>query len=62
LIAPKSATCRTSDKIERLICTEKRLRSTWGPKKIRQVLMTKHGVEAEVFPCLDARFMVRISP
>ena len=44
--APKSVTCRTSDKVERLICTEKRLRSTWGPKKIRQVLMTKHGVES----------------
>ena len=41
--APKSTTCRTSDEVERLICTEKRLRSTWGPKKIRQVLMTKHG-------------------
>lgn len=43
--APKSVTCRTSDEIERLICTEKRLRSTWGPKKIQQILMTKHGVE-----------------
>jgi transposase InsO family protein len=26
--APKTVTCRTSDEIERLICTEKRLRST----------------------------------
>jgi transposase-like protein len=44
--APKSVTCRTSDEIERLICTEKRLRSTWGPKKIRQIFMTKHGLES----------------
>ena len=44
--APKSVTCRTSDEVERLICTEKRLRSTWGPKKIRQILTTKHGLES----------------
>lgn len=44
--APKSVTSRTSAEIERLICTEKRLRSTWGPKKIHQVLMTKHGIES----------------
>ena len=44
--APKFVTCRTSDEIERLICTEKRLRSTWGPKKIQQILMTKHSVES----------------
>lgn len=44
--APKSVTCRTSEEVERLICTEKRLRSTWGPKKIQQILMTKHGLES----------------
>ena len=44
--APKSVTCRTSDEVERLICTEKRLRSTWGPKEIRQILTTKHGLES----------------
>ena len=44
--APKSVTCRTTDEVERLICTEKRLRSTWGPKKIQQILMTKHGLES----------------
>jgi hypothetical protein len=38
--------CRTSDVVERLICTEKRLRSTWGPKKIQQILMTQHGLES----------------
>lgn len=44
--APKSVTCRTAREVERLICTEKRLHSTWGPKKIHQVLMTKHGLES----------------
>jgi len=44
--APKSVTCRTSDEIERLICTEKRHRPTWGPKKIQRILTTKHGLEA----------------
>jgi putative transposase len=44
--APKTVTCRTSDEVERLICTEKRLRSTWGPKKIQQILMTKHGLQS----------------
>ena len=44
--ALKSVTCRNSDEVERLICTEKRLRSTWGPKKIRQILTTKHGLES----------------
>ena len=44
--APKSVTCRTTHEVERLICTEKRLHSTWGPKKIQQVLLTKHGLES----------------
>ena len=44
--APKSVTCRTTHEVERLICTEKRLHSTWGPKKIHQVLLTKHGLES----------------
>ncbi len=43
--APKSVTCRTSDEVERLICGEKRLHPTWGPKKIQRVLHTKHGLE-----------------
>ena len=29
--APKSVTCRTTHEVERLICTEKRLHSSWGP-------------------------------
>jgi putative transposase len=44
--APISVSCRTSDEIERLICTEKRHRPTWGPKKIQRILTTKHGLEA----------------
>ena len=44
--APKSVTCRTTHEVERLICTEKRLHSTWGPKKLQQVLRTKHGLES----------------
>lgn len=43
--APKSVTGRTSQEVERLICGEKRLHPTWGPKKIRRVLATKHGLE-----------------
>ena len=43
--APLSVTCRTPVEVERLIVAEKRLHSTWGPKKIRRVLETKHGVE-----------------
>ena len=31
--APKSVTCRTAREVERLICTEKRLHSSWGPGK-----------------------------
>jgi hypothetical protein len=42
--APRSVTCRTSDEVECLICTEKRRRSTWGLKKIRPVLMIKHWI------------------
>jgi transposase InsO family protein len=43
--APLSVTCRTPAAVERLIVAEKRLHPTWGPKKIRRVLETKHGVE-----------------
>ena len=43
--APLTVTCRTPAAIERLIVAEKRLHPTWGPKKIRRVLETKHGVE-----------------
>lgn len=44
--APLSVTCRTSTDVERLIVAEKRLHPTWGPKKIRRVLETKHGLES----------------
>lgn len=43
--APKSVTNRTAESIQRLIVSEKRLHPTWGPKKIRRVLNSKHGVE-----------------
>jgi transposase InsO family protein len=43
--APHSVTNRTSEEVERLIVSEKRLHLTWGPKKIQRVLMTKHGLE-----------------
>ena len=43
--APLSVTCRPPVEVERLIVSEKRLHPTCGPKKIRRVLETKHGVE-----------------
>jgi putative transposase len=43
--APKSVANRTTEKVERLICAEKRKHPTWGPKKIRRRLETKHGLE-----------------
>ncbi len=44
--APKSAAGRTPDEIERLIVGERRLHPTWGAKKIRRILETKHGLES----------------
>ena len=44
--APKSVTGRTADDVERLIVCERRLHPTWGPKKIRWALETKHGLES----------------
>lgn len=43
--APREVSGRTCAAVEELIVREKRLRSTWGPKKIRRVLETKHGVK-----------------
>ena len=43
--APKSVANRTAEEVERLICGEKRLHPTWGPKKIHRILTTKHGLE-----------------
>ena len=37
---------RTDTEVEALILTERRLHRTWGPKKLRVVLETKHGLEA----------------
>lgn len=36
---------RTDEDIEALIVAERRLHRTWGPKKLRNVLERKHGVE-----------------
>jgi putative transposase len=44
--APKNAAGRTADDVERLIVCERRLHPTWGPKKIRWALETKHGLES----------------
>lgn len=37
---------RTEEAIEALVLAERRLHRTWGPKKIQDVLLKKHGVEA----------------
>jgi transposase InsO family protein len=44
--APKSCSHRTSDEIARLICSEKRKHKTWGPKKIQELLIVKHGIDS----------------
>jgi transposase InsO family protein len=43
--APKTVPARTDPSIERLIIKERRRKKTWGPKKIRQRLITQHGIE-----------------
>ena len=43
--APKRVESRTAVKVERLIVAEKVRHLTWGPKKIRQILKTRHGLE-----------------
>jgi transposase InsO family protein len=44
--APHSVPLRTSEAIERIVISERRLHPTWGPKKIRAVLERKHSLEA----------------
>jgi len=44
--APKRRPGRTSDAIEQLIVAERRRHPTWGPKKIRHRLQTRHGIES----------------
>jgi transposase InsO family protein len=44
--APRTNPGKTSSEIERLIVTERRNRPTWGPKKIRRILTTKHGIKS----------------
>lgn len=42
---PHFNAAKTSTEIERIIIKEKRLRPTWGPKKIHKILSVKHGIE-----------------
>lgn len=44
--APKSVAQRTGGDVERLIVAERRLHPTWGAKKIRAVLESKHGMSS----------------
>jgi transposase len=37
---------RTDEAVESLILAERRLHRTWGPKKIQDILLKKHGVES----------------
>ena len=37
---------RTAEAVKQLILLERRRRMTWGPKKLLDLLVTKHGVEA----------------
>jgi transposase InsO family protein len=43
---PHSFPQRTADAIEQLVLAERRLHRTWGPKKLQDILLKKHGVEA----------------
>ena len=36
---------RTSESLERVVVSERRLHPTWGPKKLRAVLERKHAIE-----------------
>lgn len=43
---PKTNPGKTPDKIERIILAERRRYPTWGPKKLRERLRAKHGIES----------------
>ena len=42
---PKVSPAATPDRVEALVLKERRKHPTWGPKKIRDLLMKVHGVE-----------------
>jgi transposase InsO family protein len=42
---PHHSPQRTAEAIEALVLVERRLHRTWGPKKIQDILLKKHGVE-----------------
>lgn len=37
---------RTPEEVEKLVLAERRRHRTWGPKKIQDILLKKHGVES----------------
>jgi len=43
---PHSFPQRTDAAVEKLVLAERRLHRTWGPKKIQDILLKKHGLEA----------------
>lgn len=43
--APHSVPLRTSEAVERIVVSERRLHPTWGPKKLRAVLERKYALE-----------------
>ncbi|MGH8428740.1 MAG: integrase core domain-containing protein [Gammaproteobacteria bacterium] len=43
---PHSCPHRTGERIEELVLAERRRHRTWGPKKIQDILLKKHGVES----------------
>lgn len=43
---PHSFPQRTDETVEKLVLAERRLHRTWGPKKIQDILLKKHGIEA----------------
>jgi len=45
--APHSSPKRTSEFMERIIVSERRLHPTWGPKKLQAVLERKHATELQ---------------
>lgn len=43
---PHTCPQRTDEAIESLVLAERQLHRTWGPKKIQDILLKKHGVDA----------------
>ncbi len=43
---PLNSPARTDAEVEQLILQERRVRCTWGPKKLQNLLRIKHGIES----------------